>query len=500
MSNKGDFLSGFSGGNTQKPLTDNNSKPVKEAKPPEKETPQKDANKIVTAKDLAENKKIADKIVADAQKKDGKAPTTPRPSTTATRPAQSANAIIKAPEHVVTKDETFHKRQITKYVIIGVVVVVLSVLGFFIYQMSTRFEVPDFVGEEFRSTRIDSWQFQHTILNTVEEYDLEFDSGYIIDQSHEAGVRVSGGTIITVTISLGPNMNEVVSLPDFETMTRAEIGTWRDANRMRSITITPENHPYIEQNHVTRVEFASTADPANFRRNDSVTIFVSNGPETISIGNLVGDDPEDVAKFIADNPQIVVETEYEPHPTVDRGYVLRQSVAPNTRIAVGETLVLTLSAGMPVEVPNFANMRRREALDMQEDPTAELEVTVDQRWNATIPYGRFVSQSVDAGTEVYGEGRRITVVYSKGRPWIPRWSSESEIESALVLINDDGAFIIVHFNYIDHWAERGSVVRQSHYGQRVSLNQEITVDISRGNREEPTEPPMEMPPGNGDDD
>jgi len=521
MSKKGDFLSGFSGGNTQKPLTEQNSKPVKETTSPEKEvkkeTPSKtdvNATKVdVTKVAVADNKKLADKIVADAEKKDGKAssPTKPagtstapipgvKSSGTATRPAQSSSAIIKAPEHVVTKDDTFHKRKMAKYGIIGVVTIVIAIIGFFIFRMSNMVEVPNFVGRDIEDPSIRLWVANNGPINQEEDYSIEFAAGEIMAQNREPGDRMPRRSAINVTVSRGPNMNEIIELPDFETMTRAQIRTWQDENAVRGVRPEEEHHPDIEANHVIRVEFASTADPENFRRSDSVTIVYSRGPETIQIGNLVGDDPEDVAEFIAENPQITVELEYEPHPTIDRGYVLRQSVNPGTRLAVGETLVLTLSAGQPVEVPNFANMRMIEVQEMADDPTSDLNIDFRHVYHDSIQFGRFISQSVEPGTEVYGENATVVVTFSRWRPWIENRvsSTYNGLVQEFVEMNNDGSFLYVDIRYVNHYEDRGTIVRQSHYGQHVPLNQRITFDVSLGNQTRPTDPPMAMPPGDDD--
>jgi len=505
MSKKGDFLSGFSGGNTQKPLTEQNSKPVKEeAKPPEKEAkkdtkdiPSKANTDTPKKPDLAGNKKLADKIVADAEKKDNVAkPAQRTASGAATRPAQSANAIIKAPEHVVTTDTTFHKRKMAKYGILGGVAIVVALIGFFIFRMIDTVTIPNFVGREMREAEV--WPLSGGGQISIEhEYSLTHNEGVIAAQNREPETSMSRRSVLTVVVSRGPNMEEVIDLPDFYDMTRAQIRTWQEENRMRSVTFGEENHPEIEPNHVVRVEFSSTADPENFRRSDSVRIIVSTGPETVEIPNFVGDSPEELAEWMSENPQVEIEIEYEPHATIERGYVLRQSVDPRTRLALGETLTLTVSAGMPVEVPNFANMRMAEVKDMRDDPDADLNVDFRHIYHDSIPFGRFISQSVEAGEELYGENTTVTVTFSRGRPWISNRVGEPAqgLVQYFVELNDDGAFIRIYINEVNHHAPRGEIVSQSHFGQEVPLNQTIIFEISRGNLTLPTDPDMGMPPG-----
>ena len=395
MSKKGDFLSGFSGGNIQKPLTEqSNRTPVKESTPSEvkKET----SNKI----DVAANKKLADEIVAESQKKTSTSAPVPNRSSAneAIRPTQNTSAIIKAPEHVVTKDEKFHKRKMFKYGIIGSVFIIIAVLVFFIVRMVNSVEVPNWKGQDIG--QIASWQVSNRITVTQEyEYSLEFSEGTIVAQSHEPGSSIQRGSSIILTVSQGPDMNQIVVLPDFYEMTRGQIRTWSDEYQMRGITFSEENSSEVEANHVIRVEFPSVVDPDNFRRSDSVTIVVSNGPETVSIPNMIGNVREEVDEFIENNQLIEVEIEFEPHETIPRGIVLRQSHPSGTRLAIGDTFTLTLSAGDPITVPNFADMRLSEAREIQGDPesgTFGLDVDVRERYHPTVPLGRFISQSVEA--------------------------------------------------------------------------------------------------------
>ena len=504
MSKKGDFLSGFSGGATQKPLTEQNTSLVKETDPAE-------ARKETLSKaEIAKNKKLADKIVADEQKK---GTTSERVATTnaATRPSQSANAIIKAPAHVVTKDEKFHTRKIIKYAIIGVVSIVVLALIIFLYAMMTRITVPNWVGEDIAQAR--QWEILDGATLEIERvYDLEAEDT-IIAQNREPGTNMSRNAILVLTVSRGPNMNELIELPNFEEMTRAQINTWRTDNQINGVIFREQTSADVDANDVIDVEFPGTVDPENFRRSDSVTIVVSTGPETITISDLRGRDRTAVDEFIESNASIVVEIEYEAHETIPRGTVISQSHAPQTRLAVGDTFTLTLSGGNPFIVPNFANMRRSEAEalmggggDLDGDPfnaggAGGLNVNVLGRWNASIPYGRFVSQSVAAGEELFGDAT-VTVIYSEGRPWIRSWIGEpaENIESEIVAINDRGSSITVDLVWVDSWQTRGTVISQSHHSQWVALNQRIAIQISRENRQAPPGYVPDLGGGGGNDD
>lgn len=493
MTSGGDFLSGFSGGNSQKPLTGQNEKPVKDEKPTAPERDKKVSEAEKSAIKVAENKKLADKIVEEAEKAEkAKNNTSAKPSSqaVATRPAQSASSVIKAPEHVVTTDKSYNKRTIIKYGVIGAVVVVVALIAFLIIRMVGTTEVPNFVGQELRQAEL--WQIQGgATVVASQEYSIEFDDGMIISQSVEPGETISSNSVLNVAVSRGPDMNEIIDLPDFMTMTRGQITTWMNDLRIRSVQFTNEASAEVDQNHVIRVEFPPAVDPDNFRRSDSITIFVSTGAATVQLPDFVGDDLEDVEEFINENPGIELIIEEEENETIEAGTVLRQNPARGARMVDGDTLTIVISQGDPIIVPNWGNIRRGEA----EDPVDGLNFRTEDRFHATVPLGRFISQSVAAGTRLFPGHDEVRVIYSLGRPWIPSRVGELEnvIDPMVHDFNEQGAPITREIRQVDHWEPRGTIVTQSVYHQFVALNANVVFSISRGNLQPPPEP-LEPPP------
>ena len=417
----------------------------------------------------------------------------PRPGA-ATRPAQSASAIIKAPEHVVTKDEKFHKRKLMKYGIIGTASVAIAVLVFFLVRMLNSVEVPDLVGQEYEP-RVQTWALSNQVaVQSQPAYSLEFAEGIVMAQNREPGSSMARRSVIIVTVSEGPNMDEEITLPDnLEEMTRGQITTWQRENHV-NITFRDEASAEVETNYVIRVEVPAAVDIDNFLRRDSLIIYISTGPETVQIGNMTGNNREQVNTFIENNPLIDVEIEYVAHETIARGTVLRQSHAPGTRLSSGETFTLTLSGGDPVIVPNFVNISRTVARGMT---GGEGEVAVDfqERYHPTVPLGRLISQSVEAGGEIFGD-ETVTVIYSLGRPWIENMAGqfENQIAEAFAEFAEKGApnlsFSVV---FVDSYLPRGTIVSQTLHGQFVAMDAHVTFRISLQN----LTPPVDLPPAPG---
>lgn len=91
------------------------------------------------------------------------------------------------------------------------------------------------------------------------------------------------------------------------------------------------------------------------------------------------------------------------------------------------------------------------------------------------------------------------MTYSLGRPWIDNrvGGLVNGIEPEFIAMNDNGAFLLANFIYVDSYAQRGEIISQSHYNQWVALDTTVTFRISRGNLQPPAgfDPPMgEFPP------
>ena len=113
-------------------------------------------------------------------------------------------------------------------------------------------------------------------------------------------------------------------------------------------------------------------------------------------------------------------------------------------------------------------------------------VAVKQIYHDTIPYGGFISQSVEPGLK-FKEAERpgVQLVYSIGRPFI-KDLKESTLEGDLQRIfyeeyQSKGANVTFQVYYMDSASTKGTVVQMSQFNEFVSTNAVIRIGISRGN-------------------
>jgi len=392
---------------------------------------------------------------------------------------------IASAAHEVKKDKNYDKKKLTKYAAIAFSVLALSALAFGIFFITNQVQVRDFVGVQVTEAR--TWGIQNRITIEVrEEYSLEADSGIVLAQNREANSNISRGSVLVLEVSKGPDMNEVIELPDFESMTTQEVREWRQEIQALNVNINEEYSDDIDRGEFIRLEFTSQdVTEENYTRADGLLIYMSRGKQVFEANIVVPnfrDEPLSRAQEWAREHGIELKTEEAPHTSIEAGNITGQSVDAGQRVARESELTITLSQGPATTVPNFANISSELALEIP-----NLEVTVQRRYSTSVSFGGLISQSVNAGTELVGENKAVTVVYSLGRPYIDNLLGESESVLAEYFYNftSQGANISYQIFYVDGYEPKGSIVRMSRYAQFLGMNDHVRIDVSRGNRTPP---------------
>lgn len=171
----------------------------------------------------------------------------------------------------------------------------------------------------------------------------EYEAGRILQQSVEKGVRVELHTTITVVISSGSGNIEVPSVTG-STAENAE-----STLTAQGFTVSKE---YAYDNSVAQgnVISQSPASGSSAKKGDTITITISQGAEPAVVPNVVGQ-TEDKAKTMLGNASLnwnISSSVYS--STVEKGYVVEQSIEADSKVTKGTTVNLTISLGTePVE-------------------------------------------------------------------------------------------------------------------------------------------------------
>jgi len=404
-------------------------------------------------------------------------------------PSATSNpkAAIARTEDVAKKDTNYTKKKVALYAMLAIAIIAFCTLAFGIFFFTQQVEVRDFTGSNISEAR--TWGIQNRItIEAREVYSLEHDADIVISQNRDANTRINRGSVLVLEVSRGPDMTEHIVLPDFATMTTAEVREWRQAVRALNANIVEEYNDDIEASGFIRYEFTDSAmTRGNYTRADGLLIYMSRGPQTfeanIAVPNFFDRALEEVQQWAREN-SIELIVEEAAHATVLEGHITEQSVAAGERVAQRSEFTITVSLGIAVTVPDFRELSSEEAAAYP-----GLEVMVQRRYSASIRFGALISQTPPAGVELVGEGQRVTVVYSLGRPYIDNLigDSESTLAEYFYNFNAHGASISYSVSRVSSHEPRGSIVWMSRYGEHISMRETIHFHISRGDLPPPAE-------------
>ncbi len=176
--------------------------------------------------------------------------------------------------------------------------------------------------------------------------------GEVIATNPKAGSRVTGGSTVTLTVSLGPVMIEVPNVTG-QPLSQAELA-------LRNAHLIPGHVYHVTSTSVPVGNVISTTPVAytNWPQDKPVALAVSAGP---GLPNFVGQ-PVQAAQSAAQSGGFTI----QPVPVKSSqpaGTVLSQSPGANTPITPGEVVTVRVSQGPPlVPVPNVQGLPLQQAI------------------------------------------------------------------------------------------------------------------------------------------
>ena len=267
--------------------------------------------------------------------------------------------------------------------------------------------VDNFIGMPLDSIDPDDYPDLKIDLRDVKEaYSDEFEKGYVMDQSPRAGDMVRRGRKVTLTVSLGKEEIKMPNLIDVAESTA--MSTLQDLNLGLKITMKDESSKDIRQGNIVRTEpkadeklekgqevilyvslgenkmpnlKGDTEANARARLNalnigihievlydtndeyekdrvyrtdpeagdqlepgDQIFLYVSNGSGKVRVPNVINQSRDYAEKILADLKLSVVIVEvYDDE--VPLGFVISQSVVPDTEVKEGTQIVIDISKG-----------------------------------------------------------------------------------------------------------------------------------------------------------
>ncbi|MEE1765400.1 Stk1 family PASTA domain-containing Ser/Thr kinase [Streptomyces sp. SP18BB07] len=156
-------------------------------------------------------------------------------------------------------------------------------------------------------------------------------------------------------------------------------------------------------------------DPApgeRIRDNDTVTVTISRGPQTVKVPDLKGTPLAEAKTQLKDDglePGVVTR---EFSDEVLRGQVIGTRPGAGTEISSGAAVRIVVSRGAPVEVPEVSGASVADATAELEEAGLKVKIAPG-RVNSEFDKGLVAEQSPGVGKQV-GQGDTVTLTLSKG--------------------------------------------------------------------------------------
>ncbi len=266
------------------------------------------------------------------------------------------------------------------------------------------FSMPDVVGENYENAEsilnskgltvyIEYNQTDDFPANTVISQSISAGSGVATDGSVSLVVAVKQDTIKSVNV-VGKKKNVAISSLEDQGLNVIVFDVF-DSNIAEGRVIS--QHP----------EGGTEQIPSS-----NVHLYVSKGPDTVKMPNVVNKHIDD-AEAIIDSKGLIAIVEYEKTDDVSENYVIKQSIKKGESVERGATVRITVASGRAtVDVANVVGKTRDSAEDII--LAQGFDVDVSEKYSSTIAKGTVISQMPSAGTAQL-PGTTITICVSRGK-------------------------------------------------------------------------------------
>ena len=204
---------------------------------------------------------------------------------------------------------------------------------------------------------------------------------------------------VTLTVSLG---KEII-VPDLSKMTTTEIAKWAVTNNIKINYVEEYNKEYA----LGEIIKISKNEGDIIQEEDTITITLSKGSMTMpKVTNLAE------FKLWANSNNISYEEVYEYSNTYKSGEIIKTSPSENEKITENDTIIITISKGKSVKVPNFVGLSKTNIQSKCSDLNLSCTFTYGGYTEATKK-DIALKQSKSQGT-VVSEGTNVLITLSSG--------------------------------------------------------------------------------------
>ena len=228
----------------------------------------------------------------------------------------------------------------------GLVVIATVVILFFAggsgnvkpSESAAVIEVPNFVGKAY--TELDGDASIELVLTAQEEYNADYDKGYVFEQSIAAGTEVQAQTEVIVKVSLG---SKSIVVPNIANSEQDSAIAALDKLGI-DYQIIKQQSDDVKENYVIRTQPAAGEEISEGK---TLFVYVSTGSDAVmvEVPDCIGKDKNTAIMLLSGMNLAYQIFDEEYSDTYKAGVIIEQSPKAGTQVEEGREILLIVSKG-----------------------------------------------------------------------------------------------------------------------------------------------------------
>ena len=329
--------------------------------------------------------------------------------------------------------------------------------------------IPNFYNQSI--LEVDKWKKKNNItINELYEYSDTIKKDYIVSQNLTAPTLTKDIKEITITISLGPDLEKEVIVPNFIGLKYEDVLKYIENNHLSNVKIE-----YVKSEKQEDTVISQSKSGTLKRNSEIIITFAKSSDE---LGDIAVIDLTNKTKLYAiswlEKYGFKVETKEEYNDTILDGYVINQSIKDETIDPKENTIILTISKGKRVIAPDLTQMSPEEINKWAVENL--IKISYKEEYNDEVKLGKVISSSVNKDDLIDRE-KTVIITISKGKLEMIKITSISEFTNWAETNN-----VKYGINYENSdTVKKDDIIKTSHKtGEVIKNSDTVVITISRG--------------------
>lgn len=353
--------------------------------------------------------------------------------------------------------------------LIGLFIICITGLNAYTFAYPEEKKEIKFVANMYNMNLNEALEYaKNNNIELIQNYDYSdyIDKYHIISQDIN-NEELENVKKLNIIISNGPNYNVDATIPNFVGLKLNELLEYKNKNFLNNIEIT-----FIKDDSEPNT-IIYQSKTGNIKRNTKIEIKVSKKEfSEIEIIDLKNKSLFE-AKLWLDENSINYELKYD-FSELDKNYVVNQSIDVGTTIKEEDSIILTISKGPSIKVPNLKEMTTEEIMKWITDNN--LEIVYKEEYNKDIELGKVISVNYEE-EEIIEQGTEIVIITSKGSLKMIKFTNLYDFKD---WANANNIKYEIEYSFSDN-ISKGELIKSSHEENAIITdNDTVTLTLSNG--------------------